>query len=121
MCAILLETHSAVADFEHIRIVPAAWSGTGFLAVLTEAIVGHRRPAIEDIVRGAPEIAAHFAAPLAYVQQAVLAKAIHDGAPGSLQRRTHLLIQRLHLTFASIQGRGRTPVVLEIVHTPTGK
>ena len=78
--------HAAVADFQHVGIVPVAGAGKLLAAGLQfEADVLHGCPAVADVAGGAPQIAADLLAPLADVQIAVLAEAVDDGAAGVQQ------------------------------------
>jgi len=80
MTAGFVGVEAAVADFEHIRIVPVTGAGGLFEAVLGEADLGDRRPLVADIEVGAPHIGADGGCPVVDV-----------GAPGFVEVFGHQL------------------------------
>src|ERR1035438_824987 len=110
--------HAAVADFEHVGFVPM--SGFGVLLqvdLLNESQVRHGGPRIANVAGGAPEVAAHFRAPLPDLRVAVLAEAINNGPSGSTQRVAHLLVYGLHFV-VGIEVPRPAPVVLQVIDAP---
>src|SRR5450432_1666161 len=114
--------HAAVADLQHVGVVPVADAGVLLAAGLElEADVVHGLPTVVDVAGGAPQIAADFVAPLANIQVAVLAKAVDNGAAGVRQRIPHLGVGGGHGGLAVVVNlRGAAPVVLQIVDAPGG-
>jgi hypothetical protein len=90
--AIFVGGHPAIADLEHVRVVPVARLGMLDDLKLSEADALHRFPAVADVEGSAPQIAAGLGAPLPHVARAVIAEAIDDGAAGLQQCVAHLLI-----------------------------
>ena len=81
--AVFVEGELAVADLEHVGVVPVAGGGVLGEAGLAEADPGHAVVAGVDVVGGAPEVGADRRAPLPYGVAAVLAEAVDDGAAGA--------------------------------------
>src|SRR5712675_759836 len=62
--AVFVVGHAAVADFEHVGIVPVAGLGERGECVLPKADGGHGIPSIADVAGGTPSVAADFGSPL---------------------------------------------------------
>src|SRR5260370_6671285 len=62
--SIFIAAHAAVADLEHVRIVPMPRSGKARQTRLAKANLLHARIMVVDVASGAPEIPAHACAPL---------------------------------------------------------
>ena len=61
--AVLIGRHAAVADLQHVGIIPVPGFGIGGDLELAEANAVHGLPAVADIAGRAPQIAARFLAP----------------------------------------------------------
>ena len=85
MGAVFIGGHAAVADLQHVGIVPVSRAG----------VFGDRRLGIDDlhhplvgvvyVAGGAPQIATDLRAPLPHALAAVLAEAVHDRTLGGPQ------------------------------------
>src|ERR1035437_4126243 len=71
--AVLGVGHAAVADFEHVGIVPAARTGILLAAVRVEPEGGHGVPGVGDVAVGAPQVAPRVGPPPPNGDPAVLA------------------------------------------------
>ena len=129
---VLVGGHSAVADFEHVGVVPVAGA-----AVLCDVglLVGdedHLAVGVVDVVGGAPHLAADGGAKLPGFVEAVLAEAVEDGAVGGLEGVAHLAVGGEHEVIrrgdVAVVGGGElahvvlhgAEVVLEEVDAPGG-
>src|SRR2546423_14679116 len=112
-------THVAVADFQHVRVIPVSGPRIGGKFVLSKADFRHRVPGITNISRCPPEISAYVRSPFPNLLPAVLAQAIDDGTSTSLQRLSHFLIDGLHF-LVCIKIASAAPVILQIVDSPGG-
>ena len=117
--AVLGVGHAAVADLEHVGIVPVARAGILLAAVLVEADVGHGVPAVADVAGCPPQVAAHTGAPLADVEHSILAETVHHRPARRAQREAHLLVGRSVL-FLGVHARGGAPIVLQVIDAPGG-
>ncbi len=115
--AVLVVGHVAVADLQHVGVVPVARAGVGRSRNLLLDIADHALPRVADVAGGAPQIAAHLRSPLLHAAHAVLAEAVDDGASRRLQRVAHLLVDRLQLVVLVDVARA-APVVLQDSRCP---
>src|SRR5580692_9248024 len=112
--------HAAVADFEHVRIVPMSRTGVrlnadllvddGEHSVRAATAVGpflRTTPAIGDVAGRPPQVAANLFAPEPRLGCSPFADAEHNGTAGGIKRRANVRIGG-----ASILGAGVAPVVL---------
>src|SRR5439155_3569873 len=109
--------HAAVADFEHVRIVPMSRRSPRSQFVLLKTDLGHRVPGVANVSRGTPGIAAYLGSPLPHIIAAILTKAVENWTPRFQKRLTHLLVNGLHFLIG-INIASATPVVLQIVDAP---
>src|SRR5205807_2780773 len=89
--------HAAVADFQHVGIIPMTGLGPGREIVLAKSNSRHRIPSVTNVAGCAPEITTNISAPLPNVEATVLAKTVNDGAFGCSQGVAHFLIDGRHL------------------------
>src|SRR5258708_12190857 len=100
MRAIFYGGHAAIADFEHVGIIPVAGASVGFQADLQiqnlcpTQLVFLAIPAIGDVTSGAPEVA-DVAGPEPGFVGAPLAEAEDDGPAGSFHRFSHAAVAGL--------------------------
>src|SRR5882724_9969005 len=94
MRSILVVGHAAIANFEHVRIVPVSRRGPRSQFVLRKTNGGHRVPGVADVARRAPGIATFVRAPLPHLGAAILAEAVQNGAPSFEKRIAHDLVER---------------------------
>src|SRR6516162_5050739 len=117
--------HAAVADFEHVEIVPVAGAGEGSevgveVGDVDDAIVAAVAglplllafPSILNVAGGAPKIADAFG-PKPWLVGAPLANAEDDGAAGGEQSLAHGGVG-----FFAIPRARIAPVILEVVDAP---
>ena len=116
--------HFAVADFEHVGIVPVAGAGVGFEAVFgvdnfheAEAVL-LAVPAVGDVAGGAPHVA-DVAGPEPRLVAAPFADAEENWAAGGFQRVAHGRVGPLGAGLAGIFA-GVAPVEFQIVDAPCG-
>src|SRR5689334_11942673 len=109
----------AVADLQHVGIVPMAWFCIGRQLILSKPYPRHRIPGVAYIAGRSPQVAANVGAPFPNVQAAILAKAVYDGTPGRLKSVAHLLIDSRHL-FVGVKRSRSAPIVLKVVDAPGG-
>src|ERR1019366_2399245 len=88
--AIFSQCEPAVANLEHVGIVPVAGAGVFGEACILIDDVDDAHPVGPDVAGGAPEVAAERRSPLPRSVQAVLAKGVNDGAAGGLEGFAHL-------------------------------
>src|SRR5215831_18977811 len=93
---IFLLVHAAIADLEHVGIVPMSRAGIARDIDLTEAYGRHAEVAVGNVLGGTPEVAAHRGAPLPDIVLAILTQAVDDGPAGLEKRCVHLLIRLDH-------------------------
>src|SRR5208337_1613448 len=110
--AVFVGGHAAVADLQHVRIVPVSGAGVFRDRGLRIDNFHHALVGVVDIAGGAPQIAADERSPLPHVGAAVLAEAVDDGAIGGAQRVAHLLVHGAH-GGVGIKARCAAPVVLK--------
>src|SRR5215469_3200291 len=125
MSPILFRVHAAIADLEHVRIVPVSRACEPRQASLAEANLRHTRVLIRYISRSPPEVAADVSSPTPDSVVAVLAQAIDDWTAGASQRIPHLDVGIYH-DLVSCFRRGRrlhllakaAQIVLQVVDSP---
>src|SRR5436305_15330147 len=105
--------HAAIADFEHVRIIPMSGAGKWFEAILVESDNGHPIVVICDVFGRAPQVAAHRGAPSPDALVSVLTQAEDNGPATSLQRIVHLLIHGLHFA-PLVDSLGAAPVIFQV-------
>ena len=120
----------AVADFEHVGIVPMAGAGVGFEALLLAEDGVDAVPVGIDVAGGAPEVAAERGRPLPHGVPAVLAEREDDGAAGGLEGFAHFVVgghHEAHLLGLVVgrlllhdRGDEAAEVVFEVVDAPGG-
>src|SRR6266481_430865 len=88
--SILVGVHAAVADFEHVRIVPMSRSGKARQRCLAKTNRLHARVMVVDVASGTPEIAAYACAPLPHRVVAILAEAVDDWTTSATHGIAHL-------------------------------
>src|SRR5579864_6449060 len=106
MSAVLGGGHSAIADFQHVRIVPVPRPGVGFQSDLFVHDVEHAvaaaiartplflsRPAILNVIGGAPPISAALSPPKPWTMTPPLADAQHNRTPACIQRLANICIR----------------------------
>src|SRR5215472_9355178 len=109
MGTIFVSRHPAIADLQHVRIVPVPGPNVRIDIKLTKADAVHRLPAIADVPGGAPQIAPDFAAPRPHIIATVLAEAEYDGSASFEQRIAHFLVHGLHFGVL-VNAVGTAPV-----------
>src|SRR5437868_15324544 len=120
MRAILSRRHSAVADLQHVRIVPVARTGMRFQSILKIENMDHTHaapvtfavPTILNVASRAPEIS-NVAGPQPRLCRSPLANTKHDRPAGFEKRVAHDRVGSLRV----LRTR-RAPVVLQIVDSP---
>src|SRR5205085_2870509 len=110
--AIFLAIHFAVADFQHVRIIPVSRTGKLLQTVLSKSYKRHAVVTIAYVSRGPLQIAG-FRPPSPWRFHAPVANAEHDGAAGLRQsvaefRVLHLRIETLRIA----------PIDLHIIDSP---
>src|SRR5438270_1399070 len=115
MRAVLVLRHAAVADLQHVRVVPGP--GARRQRVLRVEIEqrDHAGPPVADVTGGAPQVAG-ARAPLPRPVRAPLADAEHDGAAGLGERVAELGVLRRR-----VEPFGIAPILLDVVHAPLGE
>src|SRR5215471_13103362 len=97
---VLRSAHAAIANLEHVGIVPLPGTGMRRQIALRESDIGHGVPGIANVAGGAPEIARYRGPPFLHFVAAVLAKAVNDRAAGRANCFAHLLVcSRLSSSF----------------------
>src|SRR5712692_3975021 len=110
--------HAAIADFEHVGIVPMARAGVSFQTDLQIQNLGPAQPiffaipTIGDVAGGAPEIA-DIARPEPGFVAAPFAEAENDRAAGGFQRVAHGGVSGLGVFRAGV-----APIVFEVIDAP---
>ncbi len=112
--AVLILGHFAVADLQHVRIVPVPGPGEAREARLAESDSAHARVGVVDVIRRAPHAGAHRRPPLPRLVQTVLAQAIKNGTPGPLERGSHFPVSGNHQVPRRRATAGLAHLVLEI-------
>src|SRR5216684_1584153 len=118
--AVLGGDHAAVADFEHIGIIPVARAGVGFQANLQVQNLREAKatllafPTVGDVASGAPEVA-NVSGPEPRLVRAPLAEAENNGAARGLQSVAHGGVGGLGVFRAGV-----APIVFEVVDAPGG-
>ena len=112
--------HAAVANLQHVRVIPVAAAGVRREPALVESDVGHRFPVVLNIAGGAPEIRAHLRPPRPNIGGAVFAQAVDEGAAAPRQGPAHLLVGRLKVG-VMVDSGSAAPIVFEIVDSPLGE
>src|SRR5258708_2417595 len=111
--------HAAIADFEHVGIIPVARASVGFQ---TDLQIQNLRPAepvflaiptIGDVAGGAPEVA-DIARPEPGFVAAPLAEAENDGAASGFERVAHGGIGGL-----GVFRTGVAPIVFQVIDAPS--
>ena len=106
--AILVGAHAAVADFEHVGVIPVAGSAVFGDVCLLVGDEDHLSPGVVDVIGGTPHLAPDGGTKLPGRVEAVLAEAVEDGAAGGLEGVAHLAIGGEH----EVVGGGDVAVVL---------
>src|SRR5882757_5114492 len=125
---ILCRLHTAIANLEHVWIVPVTRASEIFEAILREADQRHTIPVVLNIIGRTPEIPARSRSPLPDCIQSILTVAIHHWPTCIEDGTMHLLVGRtLHdsrlveiiacFTFDSVSEAAL--VVLQIIDTPS--
>src|ERR1700761_2882978 len=91
--SVLVERHSAVADLEHVWIVPVSGARVAGEPGLREADERHAIVLIGDVAGSAPEVSADLRAPLPNVAHTVLAETENDGPACGGQGLVHLTVR----------------------------
>src|SRR6266849_4459794 len=104
--------HAAVADFQHVRVVPVAGAGEFFQPILREADERHAVVFVRDVAGGAPEITgARSPGPRSF--HAPVADAEDDGAAGLRDG-----IAEFRVLHGGFQAFRIAPVNFDVVHAP---
>src|SRR5258708_4393759 len=124
--AVFRRGHSAIADFEHVRIIPVSRPGKGLKTNLQIQDVEHAvgatitgfpflfaLPSVLDVSGGAPKIS-YPVPPDPWPAGTPFANAEDNSPAGGVHRSAHDLIRR-----ARILRRGTAPVIFQIIHTPS--
>src|SRR5205814_6462471 len=85
------DLHMAVADFQHVRIIPVPWTSKFLQTILSKPNQRHAFVAVADVTRGPPQIAG-LRSPAPRCFHAPVANAEHDGAAGLRQRITEFRV-----------------------------
>ena len=80
MGAVFFGLHAAIADFEHVGIVPVARAGEGRKTCLGEADCCHGGVVVFDVAGGAPRVAADDGSPAPDRLPAILAERVERWA-----------------------------------------
>src|SRR5947209_9374866 len=104
----------AVADFQHVRIIPVPWTSKFLQTILSKPNQRHAFVAVADVTRGPPQIAG-LRSPAPRCFHAPVANAEHDGAAGLRQRITEFRV--LHLGVETLRI---APVDLHVIDSPRG-
>ncbi len=93
---VLRPIHAAVADLQHVRIVPVAGAGEGAETGLLEADPGHRGVVICDVASGAPGVAADRGTPAPNGLPAAVGEREHNRTAGVDQGVVHGAVDLFH-------------------------
>jgi hypothetical protein len=96
----------AIADFEHVGIVPVTGCRVRAKLVLAESDVRHRLPVASDVAGCALHIPAHTRRPFPQVVPTVLPQTEHDRPTRRAQRVAHFLVYGLQIAVGERQGAG---------------
>src|ERR1019366_1111685 len=126
--AVLSQGEIAVADFEHVGIVPVARPRVFGQASLLADDVVNAAPIGPHVTGGAPEVAAEGGRPLPNRIPSVLAEGVDDRVVGGLKGLAHLVVggkHEVHPRGLVVRGLGQhdvlakaAKVVLEVVDAP---
>ena len=115
MGAVLVVGHTAVADLEHVWVVPRAGArGRGVLSGDVEQRQ-HAVPGVVDVGRGPPQVAGRRA-PLPRRGGTPLADAEDDGAPRPGER-----VAELGVLGGRVEPFRVAPVLFDVIHAPLGE
>ena len=118
MGAIGVFRHAAIADLEHVGIVPAAGAGIAGLAVMFEADLRHGRIVVGDVAGGAPQMAADPPTPATDVEPAIFAQRIDDRPTRRAQGGAHLVIAAHHRIGIGVEPFARAEIIFQIIDAP---
>ncbi len=113
--AVLGVRHAAVADLQHVGVVPVAGARMGGEREVLLEDRQHRTPAVADVTGGPPQVA-DVRRPLPRLVLAPFADAVDDGPPGRLEGVAHGAVALLRVDAEVV-----AVVVLEVVHAPVGE
>ena len=127
MGAVFGRGHAAVADFEHVWIVPVSRARMGIQFGVRVNDVEHAitaavprapflltGPAVLNVVRGAPEISPDFFAPEPRLRLSPLTDTQHDGATAGIQGLTNICVGGARI----LSRQSVAPVVFQIIDAP---
>src|SRR5712692_10644239 len=115
MRAILCVSHFAVADFEHVRIVPRAGSSRfGMLLIGIVQDLEHACPLVLNVAGCAPQVASGRS-PSPRLLLSPVADAEHYRPPALRQR-----LAELRVLFLWIETFSMAPIDLDVVDSPRG-
>ncbi len=115
MRAVFVVGHAAVADFEHIRVVPRARPGGRRVLRRNVEVRQHAVPAVLDVVGGAPQVPRR-GSPAPRLVRAPFADAEHDRAAGLREGVAELGVLRRR-----VEPFGVAPVFLHVIDAPLGE
>ena len=120
--AVFIGVHAAVADLQHVGVVPVARTGVRRNSDLAEADLVHGIPGVADVARRPPQVAADLGSPRPDIRQAVLAQAVDDGPARMGKRIPHHLVDALLVRLRDlVDGAVAAEVILQVVDSPCGK
>src|SRR6266436_9113265 len=114
MCAVFIALHTAIPNFQHVRVVPVSRTCELFQTVLPESDQGHTVICIINVSGGAPQVAGG-GSPAPRSLHSPVADAEHDGAAGMRQRIAEFRV--LHLW---IEAFRIAPVNFYVIDSPGG-
>src|SRR6185437_2513609 len=114
-------TPADAANDEHIGVVEMTWFRERRQLILVKPKIAHAFPAVVDIPRGSPALAAHSRPPGPHVAHPILAKTKDDIPRNTIEGGAHhdiRLLQSVETRFETGKIAVRTKVIFQIVDTP---
>src|SRR6185437_8873302 len=107
--------HSAVADLEHVGIVPVTRTGESFQAILAKTDGNHAVVIVGDVASCAPQVRAHRSSPLPHHTAPMNTE--YDGPPGTHQSIMHFS-ERCRILLWAIDVTRAAPIVFQVIDAP---